>query len=360
MKLYQLIKLGNADFRARRKTIIHTVIAASIPFVVLFTINLTLVGTENVLLRESGKVTDNAVFLTISASAGDSETIHSTAIPKNNTTQAITEHGGEILAKLSAEEAEKYAKPMAYFAEVAKIDLNKVTLNPQGKIVDPTPENFKLVDFLLDGIYYSPPGYNTEDLVESLDSQQMYLVKFPGVAKAYNYAKYIQDNNIHVGWNEPFSNLLAIYTNFRRVDHDLKLFEVVFVIVAIIIVISSFVYLLDQNVHSMVVYRALGANTLDLLVISLTYLLEVGLCIIICSLAVSSVLAMGFSWVSAEYVTGVLTKFYSYEPTSVLLLGWSLDMMIVRLAILAAAPISLLLMLDQFSIQNLTKRLKKE
>ena len=359
MKLFQLIRLGNADFRARRKTVIHTAIAASVPFIVLFTINLTLAGLENILLRESGRVTDNAVILMISGAKTSAENMAGGG-PDNRLTTVVKQHGGEIISELDANYAARYAKPMTYLANLAEVDLSKITLQPNTHLVDTSLKDFHLVDMALDGIYYFPPSYNTEELVKVLDKQAMYLVKFPSVTKAYEYAKFIQDNNMRVGLTEPFSNLLNIYSDFRGIDRQLLAIKIVFVIVAIIIVISSYVYLLDQNIHSMIVYRALGANTLDLLVIALTYLLEVGLCIIICSLVVSSLLGIGFSWVSADYLTGIMTKFYSYEPTSVLLLGWSLDMLIVRLTILLAAPVSLLLMLDQFSVQSLMRKLKKE
>lgn len=353
MKLFQLIKLGNADFRARRKTVIHTVLAASIPFVVLFVINLTLAGLENVLLRESGRVTHDEVFLVVSGAKYEDSV-------NNKTTTLIKEFGGEIVSELEANYAERYAKPMTYLASLAEVDLSKITMQAESFIVNPTPDDFHVLDLVMDGIMYRPPNYNTEDLVESLKESNMYLVKFANVAEAYKFGKYIQDNYLSVGYNEPFSNLLNIYSNFRRIDRQTKIFQIAFVVVAIIIVISSYVYLLDQNVHAMVVYRALGANTRDLLVISLTYLLEVGFCIIACSLMVSSVLALIFSWISAEHLTGVMTSFYNYEPTSVLLWGWSLDMLIVRLTILAAAPVSLLLTLDQFSVQSLMRKLKKE
>lgn len=358
MKLFRLIKLGNADFKARRKIVINTTIAASIPFVILFTINLTLNGIENVLLRESGRVTNDEVILTVSG-ARPRENIGENE--ENNTlTSLVKQYGGEIISEIEAEYAARYAKPMTYLANLAQIDLSKITLRPNEGIIDPSLENFHLVDLMLDGIRYAPPSYNTADLVENLAEQQMFLVKFPSVSKAYEYIKYIQDNYLKIGVNEPFSNLLNIYTNFRSIDRQLVILQVIFVIVAIIIVISSYVYLLDQNMHSMVVYRALGASTWDLLMISLTYLLEVGLCIVICSLVLSSIFALIFSWASASYLTDTLTNFYNYRPTSVLLLGWSLDMLIVRLTILVAAPISLLLMLDQFSTQSLTKKLKRE
>ncbi len=347
MKLFQLIKLGHADFVAQRKVVTFSVLAASLPLIILIGLALTVTGLEQILIRASSPATDGQVVLAL-ATAKDSAQV----------AQPVTEYGGQMVAEMSLAATVDFPTVSDYMAELAQVDRDKVAMGAGRQFVDSAQTEFHLLDLLLDGIYARyPDDYYYQALAQADESgSNLFLVKFPNPAAAYEYYQYVTEHGLRIGITEPFSNLLNIYQTF---EHTLlKVTQTIFLIIIIIIIIATYVYLLDQNLHSMIIYRTLGGTTGDLLIISLTYLIEVGICIIITSLIGGMILALIFSGINAEYLTGLMANFYYQAPTSVLMLGFSPDILFFIMAVLAAAPISLLLMLDQFSINNMMKRLK--
>lgn len=355
MKLIQLLKLSHAEFVARRKTITFSVLAAGVPFIIILTMSLIWHGAGNIFLKYSSRPTDGAVYLAI------------TADKDRDIMKFVGENHGEFLGEVTEEDTDKYETPTEILAAMAGLSAEKLAMAPGETLLDGVEwyeiTQVKPIDFALSSMsgYNAPFWDDMVNLQAILKTQRVIFVRFPTVEDAYNYIhtiaeqwKYSSGMPQHA---EAFTNLSSTYATYKR-GSSLPL--AIGLVIAGIIMIGTFVYLLDQELHSVVIYRALGASVKDLLVITLGYLLEIGLAMVIFVLSVSIIGVLIFSGVNASYLGGLLEEFYRVTSPKVLLLGWNMDILWVALTIILAAPVSLLLTLDQFSVKKLSQKLKRD
>lgn len=356
MKLAKLLKLSHAEFVTRRKTIAMSAIAAGIPFVILLMLSMIATGVKNIFLDYSGRPTGNAVYLAVDISK------------ELDTTRYIEENHGEIIGEVTPEETEKYATPTELFAKMAGMSDEQVAMAPAERLLEDKEwydfDQIKCIDIFLSNIWgYRAPFQDEMSYLEaSLTADRVMLVRFPDVADAYNYTRELMRWGGHIStqrvyYDEVFTNLLGVYSSYQGGNDILMTAGLV---IAGIIMIGTYVYLLDKELHTMVVYRALGASVKDLIVISLGYLIEIGIATMLFVVAASVLGVLIFSGVNAGYFGGLLREFYHIESPRVILLGWNMDVVKAMLTILGAAPVSLVLTLDQFSTKKLSQKLKRD
>lgn len=355
MKLLQLLKLSNAEFVTRRKTIIFSILAAGVPFIIILMISLVWHGVGKIFLEYSSRPTNGEIYMVLSAK-GDADI-----------TKFVGENRGEILGEVTKELAAKYETPTEMLAEMAGLSPEQVAMAPGETLIEGREwyeiTEVKPLDLILSSVYgYRPPFWDEMvNLQSHLARGRVMLVKFPSLEDAYNYKQMRARRDMYsgrsVGYDEAFTNALDIYTTFQRGNSTLL---VIGLVIAGIIMIGTFVYLIDQELHSMVVYRALGASVKDLLVIALGYLLEIGVAMAAFVVLASVVGVLIFSGMNAGYLGGLLEEFYGITSPKTLLLGWNWDILWVVATILAAVPVSLLLTLDQFSVRRLSQKLKRD
>lgn len=348
MRLCRLLKLSHAEFLARRKVITLSVLAAGIPLAILLMINLIAAGTARIAMDYAGRPTDGAVYFLLTDNSGDP-------------TRYVQENHGEVIQQITEEDLENYSTPLMMLADLAGLSPEQVELIPSSFSINYDLQNFNLANFFLDKIpAYQLPFDNDMDLLKmSLANAQIALVKFPDVKTAFSCSQELAQHHSNVSRSEVFSNLYNIYVNFRTENTSTKILSIAALVIAIIIIVATFVYLLDQNLHAMVVYRALGASSKDLLVISLGYLLEISLALLIYVVVLAIVGASIFSMINFNYVGEFFRQVYHVAQPEVWLVGWNQMVLWVSLAVLLSAPVSLLLMLDQFSVKRLSQRLKQ-
>ncbi len=355
MKLLQLLKLSHAELIMRRKTITMSVLAASVPLVIILMVSLVWCGVGNICLSYSNRPTDGKVYLVLEAEKGV------------NMLKLIDTYHGEVIGKVTGEKLDQYESPVQMLATMAGLGAEKVALAPGETFLEGIEwyeiTKVKPIDFVLSSVYgYRAPFRDRMgDLRAVLSTDQVALVKFESLEEAYQYRQALRDRNMHSGKyidvTEAFTNALTIYETFK---HGSNILLIIGLVISGIILIGTFVYLLDQELHSMVVYRAIGASVGDLLVISLGYLLEIGLIMAGFVIIASTLGVLIFSGMNASYFGGLLTEFYGVDSPKVLLLGWNWDVLWVVVTILIAAPMSLLLTLDQFSVKKLSQKLKQD
>lgn len=361
MKLLQLLKLSHADFLARRKVITLSVLAASVPFVIFLLINFLAAGVERVMLNETGKASDGAVYLMISSNN-----------PKREL-ETVFRYRGELISQITSEQAAQYDSLTDFMANLPAVPVNRHLLTKaeeaNGLGVEFMPwdstmglfKDFHLTNVFLSSIAtYYLPFHDLDDLQAQLKKQAHYIVKFPNMQSAYKaYATRCKKVS-SCSYQELTDNAFRSYVNFHSNEDFLLLLEVVFMFIAAVIAIGTYVYLLDQSMHTMVIYRALGANTVDLFIIALGFIIEVSLCVIISSLAIALLLALIISGVDAGRITKLFTDFYGYAPDNTILIGFNLQIIWIILVIFLTAPLSLILTLDQFSVKRLSRKLKRD
>ncbi len=330
---------------------------------ILLTLAFLAQGAENLVMREAGKTTDGAVYLAINIPAGNTERVMN----------RVLQNGGELVAQVTAQQTEEFSTPLELFSNLAKVEVNPHLLeNASGykfsykEFLSSSDssffENFHAANLFFGGVasYYPPYQNDMEALRKQLEETQIYLVKFPDVKTAYDVRQIFSKNKVNFAYEEIFSNALTSYAFYKSSDGLMTFLQIAGIVIATVIAIGTYVYLLDQSMRSAVVYRALGANTFDLFLIALGYIVEVGLTIMLSVLITSLLIALAFSGVEASYLSELFMKFYGYAPTHTILIGFNQSILWMLLTIVLAAPVSLILTLDQFSTKRLSRKLKQE
>ncbi len=350
MKLLQLLKLSHAEFVTRRKTILLSVLAAGIPFIIILGVSFLANGIENVIMGYMTRPTDGEVYLVLEANEG------------TDMTRGLAKNQGEIIGEITMVEAEKYATPVEMLAAMAGMSKEKLALSPGAEFLD-EEDKFNILDlFFTDVTTYQPPFQDQMDMLEMKLAQekQLAFAKFPTVEDAYDYYKEVIAGSRTRNCDEAFTSQLRTYMNFRGSRGTRKTLMIIVLVIAAIIMIGTYVYLLDQELHTMVVYQALGASKKDLIVISLGYLLEIGIATVVYAVLGGMIAALIVSGLNAGYAGEMITKLFNIESARVIFLGWGVEVLWVVLTVMAMAPVSLLLTIDQFSTKRLSQKLKRD
>ena len=133
----------------------------------------------------------------------------------------------------------------------------------------------------------------------------------------------------------------------------------VLLLIAVAISVATFIRLLSENARSIALYRSLGASGLDILFIHFSYLVELCLITVLFAVILGADIATMISLKDAELLSGILTSIYSRSVDSGILIGLSFEVTEIVLAVLATAPLCLILTLDQLSSKNLAKKIKE-
>ncbi len=362
MKIRQLLKLSHADFAARKKTIAFSLLGAGLIFVILLTINFLANGAERIIMHESGKISE-PVYLLLGLntdSAGAAKRALATSLA----------NGGELVAQVAPEQFPEDGdlSTLEILANLADFDLSKATIKPNQSFIEHDGieelfQDFHVADLFFGGkvANYSPDSLgNYEPLNQAAATRPITLVRFPDPANAYKTYQTLSEERRSFPAIELLNNSYNSYIRFHTSDGLTTLLQVAFLIIAGVIAIGTYVYLLDQSMHSIVVYRALGANTFDLIIISLGYIIEVSLTLLLYVFLASLLIALIVSGLDASYLTKLLTDFYGFTPSNTLMIGFNMDTLWIILTILLTAPLSVLLTLDQFSIKRLSQKLKQD
>ena len=201
------------------------------------------------------------------------------------------------------------------------------------------------------------------------------ILKFNSPDQAYNYYKneidYISPSLFTSNRpRQPRYLIRELVTGSfnARMSLGLKRFELSFAIytllvTAVIIIVFTFLRLVNQDNKLIALYRSLGATARDVWFIYLWYVFELCLLTIFFALSVGALLALGVSWhYSADFNAGA-SLFYAKHITKLVpFIGFNLE--IVKIigagAIVLSAPIVSILTIDQLSMKNVARRLKKQ
>ncbi len=158
-----------------------------------------------------------------------------------------------------------------------------------------------------------------------------------------------------------FSNQIDIEESFWLVRKMLGLVEPVLVIIAIIIVVFTFIRLVDQDARLVALYRSLGATKLDVFTIYLWYLMELCLLSILLASVIGLVMACIISLLNMPALKVELEAFYGLKPQiPLVLVGINAQIAKLMATIMIIAPATSILTIDQLSSRNIAKRLKNE
>lgn len=199
------------------------------------------------------------------------------------------------------------------------------------------------------------------------------IIKFNSPDRAYDYFKYEID---HIppslfGTNRPQTpqylvNEISTNTMQFRFSFEIRRFILSFaihvlLITAVIIIVFTFLRLVTQDSRLIALYRSLGATADDVWLIYLWYVFELCLLTVAYALIIGFLLALGLSkYYSVDFNPGASLFYAKHITEFVPFIGFSLEIVKIIGAILLAAPITSILTLDQLSMRNIARRLKKQ
>lgn len=210
-----------------------------------------------------------------------------------------------------------------------------------------------------------------------IDSTKPYnyqaLIEFTSADQAYNYYKYEIDY-VAPGLLAPEKNRSPEYLVEELATNSFNAFESMatkrfilsfanyaLLITAVIIIVFTFLRLVSQDSKLIALYRSLGATARDVWFIYLWYVFELCVLTALFALGVGALLVLGISWHYSVDFNAAASLFYAKHITSFTpFIGFSWEVAKIIGAILLSAPIVSILTLDQLSIKNVARRLKKQ
>lgn len=137
--------------------------------------------------------------------------------------------------------------------------------------------------------------------------------------------------------------------------------EIVFAVLAAVIMVLTFAHLLDQDAQMIALYRATGATTGDVVKITTCYLVQMSLLAIGLAMLIGLMLAGGVSLASAGDLRVAAEAHYGVTlKQGMALIGFDAgEYFTVVGVIVAMVPLALLLTADRLSGKHLAARLKR-
>lgn len=195
------------------------------------------------------------------------------------------------------------------------------------------------------------------------------VVKFNSPQKAAAFANpgeeffgiKVYDDNLDYGSNDLIGTTLEAISSFTSQKQWLLYLQIILLAVAIIVATMTFAHLIDQDVATVALYRAMGATTRNIYFIYLLYLLELCFLATISTALISLLLVATLTVTSAGPLALRLQDFYnlSYSP-EVTMFRFNDIFWLIIASIIIIAPLSLLFTLSRFSVKHIAKKLKED
>ncbi len=158
-----------------------------------------------------------------------------------------------------------------------------------------------------------------------------------------------------------FTNTASIVKTFLWLDSIMIIFEIILLFIAIVITTFTFIHLINQDAHTIALYRTLSASTASIYLIYFIYLLELCLVAIVASFLVGALITFIFSTLNSYNLSRILQDTYQLATTPhVSLFGINKFFFITIGLTLLTTPLSLILSSDHFSSRHLARILKED
>ncbi len=325
-------------------------------------------GLENLLQNESERVSGGqivAVMNTFLELDGKLPANSNTGLREKTLSSLLADNQAKVVGEVTEEDLTNFTTTGRMLAEIARYDLEKTDMLADKTLIAQETDNPQLIDYALSLVNVRGTKLIAEEeqwREELQNGKHYYIVEFSTLSSLKSLDNTLsQDDTLskQIGMLDAFGNALSIHRGFANLRGNLRWPLVIAVAVTVVIVIFSQIYLIDHDTANLALYRTLGATTWDILVVLFEYLLLVGTGIIIIALMIGTAIALVVTGVSSKHLMEILKEFYEVVPHTTILVGVSTEMLIIKLIILGSIPVSLLLMLDQFSTQRLSQKLKQ-
>jgi hypothetical protein len=148
-----------------------------------------------------------------------------------------------------------------------------------------------------------------------------------------------------------------LYTKYSY--NTLFIPAIILLVVSLIITLTTFMRIIDQEKKSVALYYSLGATKMDVLFIYLAYLVE--LCIL--SVILSTVIGLSLSVIVSvnhiEYLLESLECGFGYVVDKQYLIGFNIYYLLMVSFMIMIAPVCVLLSIGSFSTKKIARKLKE-
>lgn len=151
---------------------------------------------------------------------------------------------------------------------------------------------------------------------------------------------------------------ITTYYNFQNIWSVLLIFIIVICVIEAIVVVSTYVRLIDKDTKTISLYYAMGANKSQIINIYIFYLLILSLLAVALAILFGALIALIINYTNTESLTQSFTLYF-ITTNSPRLIAWNWSIAAISGFILVLAPLSVLLSLSRFTSKSLNKNLKR-
>lgn len=205
-----------------------------------------------------------------------------------------------------------------------------------------------------------------EGALPSTKERELWAV-FPEVEMAYEF---VMDRQMCSGMNktciskyrytvqEAIGNPLGMKMGFREIWKVYTIIWMVLTAIGAFITISTYTRLINQEVRSIALYRALGATVKNVYIIYATYLVILSLLTMVVALVAGTLLALVVSLVYQGALSADFAVSFGIEPVSVWLAGWDSTTLVIVAINVVVALASTGVNIFQLSATKVAQKLK--
>lgn len=200
---------------------------------------------------------------------------------------------------------------------------------------------------------------------------ELYVVRFANLRDAAAYQTAAGLDSLRYGYDtdadyqyliaDLFNNTLSVAGATTSAQFIIYVIMGAFLILALILIITTLSHAADEDAATIALYRSLGASTRAVHLIYFLYLLLLCLLAALISFLVALLFASLIALIVAAPFAASLQTFYQLSaPPTISCLGLDGFALLLLTAILLIAPLALLLTFHQFSTKHLSRKLKNE
>lgn len=199
------------------------------------------------------------------------------------------------------------------------------------------------------------------------------IIEFDSSEQAYEYFRHnmphpnlslfnkqAPENPEYVIW-EMVTNKIDIIYQFKFTRFFLSFANYVLLATAVVIIVFTFIRLVNQDSKIMALYRSLGATATDVFLIYFWYVLELCMLAVFYACAVAGIIAFAVSSHYSADFNVAFSLFFGENLTDFkLFIGFNQEIWQIITLILLSAPLVSILTIDQLSMKNIARRLKQQ
>ena len=381
MKIFNLVKLGYKKISENKKRSVLTIVAIGVLSGVMCGAIFLFQGLENRLIKESLNYTSGKVYLLFGGCA-DIEACESPDETMAKANEYAEKYNGVVEGEIAHYFYQENGLPNAVTTIPDEfepfLNLSETEMKKDVPFFSNVDNDFSLFGLALTSIEKRvwslssslTPESDGNSVLASIDKEKKFtepILSFNTIDDAMSF--YLNEICIKTNssscfktrfrFQEFFGNALSVKISFTRMFEVFKKVEIILGIIVLVIMIFTFLRIIQENSKTIALYLALGAKKKDVFLIYLFFLIN--LCVItgLFAILLGAIISISYSALNASKVSGYFSAVYLSEIKVNYVIGYNPEILRLVLILLISAPIASILTIDQLSPKNTAKNIKK-